>query len=323
MRALITGGGGFIGSNLVRALLRRGDDVRVIDDFSSGRRENLADAPALAGEHAGRFELIEGDVRDVETVRHAMEGREAVFHQAAIPSVIRSIQDPLSSHEVNVDGTLKLLLAARDAGVRRFVAASSSSIYGESEVLPKVETMPPDPISPYGLDKLAAETYCRLFTRLYGLQTVALRYFNVFGPRQDPGSEYSAVVPLFVTAIARGTSPTIYGTGQQTRDFTYIDNVVQANLCAAEAPESACGEAYNVACGERVSLIDLVERINRVIGESIEPVHAPPRPGDIQHSLADIDKLRSGLGYEPTVNFEHGLERTIEWFAPSRTTGKG
>ncbi len=323
MRALVTGGGGFIGSNLVRALLGRGDDVRVIDDFSSGRRENLADASRLASEGGGRFELIEGDIRDESAVRRATDGRDVVFHQAAVPSVARSVADPLTSHEVNVDGSLRLLLAARDAGVRRFVAASSSSIYGESPTLPKVESMPPNPLSPYALDKLAAETYCRLFTKLYGLETVSLRYFNVFGPRQDPDSEYSAVIPLFVTAIANGRAPTVFGTGEQTRDFTYIDNVVDANLQAAEVPASACGEAYNIACGARVSLLDLIDRIGGILGKPTAPVHGPPRAGDIMHSLADIEKSRAKLGYEPAVPLDDGLERTIEWFAPRHTTSRG
>jgi nucleoside-diphosphate-sugar epimerase len=312
LRVLVTGGGGFIGSNLVEALLRRGDDVLVLDDFSTGRRRNLARAGDWAGGGGGRYELIEGDIRDDATVRRAMAGRELVLHQAAIPSVARSVDDPVTSHTVNVDGTLTLLLAARDAGVRRFVMASSSSLYGESPTLPKVETMPCDPISPYGLDKLAGETYCRLFTRLYGLPTVALRYFNVFGLRQDPASEYAAVIPRFATAILAGRPPTIYGDGQQTRDFTYIANVVEANLRSAEAPDVACGEAYNIACGERISLLDLVTAINRLAGGAVRPAHEAHRAGDIQHSLADIGKARRLLGYEPRVGLEEGLTRTIE-----------
>ncbi len=314
MKVLVTGGGGFIGSNLVEALLRRGDDVRVIDNFATGRRENLAEAESWAAEGGGHYELLEGDIRDPETVRRAVEGCDVVLHQAAIPSVARSVADPLTSHGVNVDGTLNLLLAARDLGVKRFVAASSSSLYGESPTLPKVETMCPDPISPYGLDKLAAETYCRLFHRLYGLGTVALRYFNVFGPRQDPSSEYSAVIPKFTAALLAGRAPTIYGDGGQTRDFTYIENVVRANLLAAEAPEEACGEAYNIACGERISLLDLVERLGRITGREIAPVHGDPRPGDIRHSLADIGKARRLLGYEPVVTLDEGLERTVAWY---------
>ncbi len=314
MLVLVTGGGGFIGSNLVEALLRRGDDVRVIDNFATGRRENLAGAEGWAAAGGGRFELLEGDIRDGETVRRAVEGCDVVLHQAAIPSVARSVADPLTSHGVNVDGTLNLLLAARDLGVKRFVMASSSSLYGESPTLPKVETMCPDPISPYGLDKLAAETYCRLFHRLYGLGTVALRYFNVFGPRQDPSSEYSAVIPKFTAALLAGRAPTIFGDGEQTRDFTYIENVVRANLLAAEAPDEACGEAYNVACGERISLLDLARRLGRITGREIPPVHGDPRPGDIRHSLADIGKARRLLGYEPRVGLDEGLERTVAWY---------
>jgi nucleoside-diphosphate-sugar epimerase len=312
LRVLVTGGGGFIGSNLVEALLRRGDDVVVLDNFATGRRQNLARAGEWAKAGGGRFELVEGDIRDEAAVRRVMAGKNVVLHQAAIPSVARSVADPMTSHTVNVDGTLTLLLAARDAGVRRFVMASSSSLYGESPTLPKVETMPSDPISPYGLDKLSGESYCRLFTRLYGLPTVALRYFNVFGPRQDPASEYAAVIPRFATAILGGTPPTIYGDGQQTRDFTYIANVVDANLRSAEAPDEACGEAYNIACGDRISLLDLVGAINRLAGGAVRAAHAERRAGDIQHSLADIGKARRLLGYEPAVGLEEGLARTIE-----------
>jgi len=312
VRVLVTGGGGFIGSNLVEALLARGDEVLVLDNFATGRRENLARAPEWAAAGGGRYRLLEGDIRDEATVKRAIAGREVVLHQAAIPSVARSVEDPMTSHTVNVDGTLTLLLAARDAGVRRFVMASSSSLYGESETLPKVETMAPDPISPYGLDKLAGETYCRLFTRLYGLPTVSLRYFNVFGPRQNPRSEYAAVVPRFIEAALKGEQPTIYGDGQQTRDFTFVENVVAANLLSAEAAEEACGQAYNVACGERISLLDLAAAINRLTGSQVGPRHAPPRAGDIRHSLADISKAERALGYRPAVDLEAGLARTIE-----------
>ncbi|UCF68714.1 MAG: SDR family oxidoreductase [Acidobacteriota bacterium] len=321
MRALVTGGGGFIGSNLVQALLGRGDDVTVLDDFSTGRRENLLQAPQWARDGGSRYELLEADVRDEQAVRDAVDGCELVFHQAALASVARSVSDPLTSHTVNVDGTLKLLLAARDAGVRRVVFASSSSVYGESPTLPKVETMSPEPISPYGLDKLAAETYCRLFTRLYGLQTVALRYFNVFGPRQDPSSDYAAVIPNFISRMSTGQQPIIFGTGEQTRDFSFIDNVVRANLQAASAPPEACGEAYNIACGERVSLLELVRRINAVLGTHLEPMHDAPRAGDIQHSLADIGKACGKLRYSPSVGLEEGLARTVDWFTGAETTG--
>ncbi|MBP7148396.1 MAG: SDR family oxidoreductase [Acidobacteria bacterium] len=312
MRVLVTGGGGFIGSNLVEALLGRGDDVRVIDNFSTGRRQNLARAESWARAGGGRFELMEADIRDRDAVARAVAGREVVLHQAAIPSVPRSVADPLASHTANVDGTLHLLLAARDAGVRRFVYASSSSVYGESPVLPKVETMPTDPLSPYALDKLAGETYCRLFTRLYRLPTVALRYFNVFGPRQDPASQYAAVIPRFITAVARREPPVIFGDGEQTRDFTFITNVVRANLLAAEARDEACGQAFNIACGDRVSLLDLVRRINEALGADVAPRLDDPRPGDIKHSLADIGKARRLLGYEPAVSLQDGLAATAE-----------
>lgn len=308
---LVTGGGGFIGSNLVEALLGEGHDVRALDDFSSGRRENLASGAEWAAAGAGRFELIEGDVREPDTCRDALRGVSFVLHQAAVPSVQRSVQDPARTNGVNVTGTLNLLLAARDAEVERFVFASSSSIYGESPKLPKVETQPPDPISPYALQKFAGETYCRLFHRLYGLPTVALRYFNVFGPRQDPNSEYSAVIPRFVTAARDGRPATIYGDGEQSRDFTFIDNVVQANLQACHAPPAACGRAYNVACGDRVSLNGLLDRIGELLGKSVERQHRDPRPGDIRHSLAGIDEAREHLGYHPQIDWVEGLRRTL------------
>ena len=316
MRALVTGGGGFIGSNLVEALLGRGHDVLVLDDFSTGRRENLAEAPAWAAAGRGTFALLEGDVRDRATVERATRGRDWIFHLAAVPSVVRSVADPLTSHLVNVDGTLLLLLAARDQGAKRFVFASSSSVYGESETLPKVETMPTAPISPYGLNKLASETYCILFHRLYGLPTIALRYFNVFGPRQNPASEYAAVIPRFVAAAFAGERPTIFGTGEQTRDFTYVANVVEANLRAAEAPETACGQAYNIACGDRISLLRLVSRISELAGRPLDPRHEPARPVDILHSMAGIEKARLGLGFVPRVSFDEGLAKTVDFFRP-------
>ncbi len=311
---LVTGGAGFIGSNLVEAILRAGDDVRVLDDFSTGRRENLADAGRWANEGGGRFRLIEGDIRDEPTVRDAVDGVDFVLHQAAMPSVPRSVRDPVNSNEVNVRGTLLLLQAARESGVRRFVFASSSSIYGESEALPKRETMRRAPISPYGLQKMTAEMYCGLFHALYGLPTVALRYFNIFGPRQDPGSEYSAVIPKFIGAIRADRSPTIHGDGEQTRDFTYIDNAVQANLKACTAGEPAFGRTFNVGCGDRISLNDLVAELYRFAGKPPAPVHGPPREGDIKHSLAAIDAAREALGYAPTVDIAEGLRRTWEAF---------
>jgi len=309
---LVTGGGGFIGSNLAEAILENGDSVRVLDDFSTGRRENLDEAPAWARAGGGTFEVVEGDIRDADTCRAATEGADYVLHQAAIPSVQRSIEDPASSNAVNVTGTLNLLLAARDAGVKRFVSASSSSLYGESEVLPKVETMTPRPISPYALQKLAGETYCRLFHSLWGVPTVALRYFNVFGPRQDPGSEYSAVVPRFVTAIKTGKRPIIYGDGEQTRDFTFVSNAVRANLQACEAGKAALGEAYNVACGFRISLNRLVEILAGLAGVPVEPEYAAPRPGDIRDSLADISKAGELMGFRPEVGVDEGLRRVWE-----------
>jgi nucleoside-diphosphate-sugar epimerase len=307
---LVTGGGGFIGSNLVEAILGRGESVRVIDNFATGRRQNLEPASRWAEAGRGRFELVEADIRDLERCRKAVEGCDYVLHQAAIPSVQRSVRDPLTTNAVNVTGTLNLLVAARDAKVRRFVMASSSSLYGESETLPKVETMAPAPISPYGLQKLAGETYLGIFHRLYGTPTVALRYFNVFGPRQDPGSEYSAVIPKFIAAIKAGKRPTIYGDGEQTRDFTYIDNVVAANLAACAAGPAAQGGAYNIACGERISLNDLVRILAGFAGRAVAPEYADHRPGDIKHSLAGIDKARSLLGFDPKVTVPDGLKRT-------------
>lgn len=309
---LVTGGGGFIGSNLVEAILGRGDAVRVLDDFATGRRSNLEAAVSWAKAGGGSFELLEGDIRDLATCRRAVAGADYVLHQAAIPSVQRSVTDPVSSNEVNVSGTLNLLVAARDEQVKRFVMASSSSIYGESETLPKIETMPSAPISPYGLQKLAGETYCGLFHRLYGLPTIALRYFNVFGPRQDPTSEYSAVIPLFITAIQQGTQPTIFGDGEQTRDFSYIANVVQANLRSCEAGPVAHGGAFNIACGERISLNELVGILGGFAGREVQPTYAPHRPGDIKHSLADIEKAQRLLGYAPEVSVRDGLRKTWE-----------
>ena len=309
---VITGGGGFIGSNLVEALLRRGEEAVALDDFSTGRRSNLDRAEEWGAAGGGSYTLVEGDIRDEAAVRRAMDGADYVLHQAAIPSVQRSVQDPLLTNDVNVRGTLVLLEEARRVGVRRFVFASSSSLYGESETLPKVETMAPAPISPYGLQKLTGETYCLLYNRLYGLQTIAFRYFNVFGPRQDPGSDYSAVVPLFIAAGQAGRRATVYGDGLQSRDFTYVDNVVQANLLACQAPAEACGLAYNIACGERITLNDLLLRIGEIMGREIPADHVDPRPGDIRHSLAGIDLAVSRLGYSPVADLADGLRRTVE-----------
>jgi len=307
---VVTGGGGFIGSNLVEAILAQGDRVRVLDNFATGRRSNLETAGAWAEAGGGAFELVEGDIRELATCRRAIAGCDYVLHQAAIPSVQRSVKDPLGSNEVNVTGTLNLLLAARDEKVKRFVMASSSSLYGESEALPKVETMAPAPISPYGLQKLAGETYCGVFHRLYGLPAIALRYFNVFGARQDPSSEYSAVIPKFISAIKQRQTPTIYGDGEQTRDFSYIANVVQANLKACEAGPAAHGGAFNIACGERISLNDLVRILGEFAGRHVEAAYAPHRPGDIKHSLAGIEKAQALLGYRPEVSVRDGLRKT-------------
>ena len=303
---LVTGGAGFIGSNLVRALVARGDQVRVLDDLSTGRATNLA---GLRDE----VELVEADLRDEWVVKRALDGIEAVFHQGALPSVARSVADPLASHAVNTNGTLGLLLAARDAGVHRFVFASSSSVYGDTPTLPKSEDLPTDPLSPYAVSKLAAERYCRVFHRLYGLETVCLRYFNVFGPRQDPSSQYSAVIPKFITMMLRGEAPLVHGDGTQSRDFSYIANVVQANLLAAETA-GVGGEVFNVACGERASLLDLVAGLNRILGTSIAPRFESARPGDVKHSLADISRAERLLGYQPLVRFQEGLALTVDWY---------
>ena len=301
---LVTGGAGFIGSHLTEALLARGHGVRVVDNFVTGKRENLA---PLSG-----AEFIEGDVADPDVCRSAVTDIEYVLHQAAIPSVPKSVNDPATSHRANVEATLNLLIAARDAGVRRLVFAGSSSVYGDAATLPKREDMPPDPLSPYALQKLVSEQYCRMFTQLYGFETVTIRYFNVFGPRQDPGSPYSGVISLFATAILAGRRPTIYGDGEQTRDFTYVANVVDGVLRAVDAPRAA-GEAINVATGERISLKGLLQVMNRLAGTSIEPIFAPARAGDIKDSQADISKARTLLQYAPTVSFTDGLERTLEW----------
>ena len=305
-RYLITGVAGFIGSNLAEALLASGDTVRGLDDFSSGRRENLDGLDGL--------EFVEGDIRDLQTCRAACSEVEFVLHQAALGSVPRSVADPITSNAANVTGTLNMLVAARDAGVRRLVFAASSSAYGDTPTLPKVETMPARPLSPYAISKYAGEEYCRTFTALYGFETVALRYFNVFGRRQDPHSTYAAVIPKFVSALLKGQPPEIHGDGEQTRDFTYIANVVQANRNACHAPAEACGEVYNVACGERISLNVLYRHIAGLLGSNIEPHHGPPRPGDVRDSLADIDKACRLLGYRPTHTVEQGLAEAMEWY---------
>jgi nucleoside-diphosphate-sugar epimerase len=303
VRALVTGGAGFIGSNLVEALVERGHTVRVLDNFSTGHRHNLA---AVERD----VELIEGDLRSYERVHHAVRGCEVVFHHGALPSVPRSVQDPLTTSETNVAGTLNVLLNARDEGVRRLVFASSSSIYGDAPGFPRREDATPMPLAPYPVSKLAAEHYCRVFASVYGLATVSLRYFNVFGRYQDPASQYSAVIPRFITAMRDGRPPLIYGSGDQSRDFTHIDNVVAANLLAMDAPD-AWGGVFNIACGEDHSLNELVEILNRLLDRDLEPIHAARRPGDVQRSWADISRAEQVLGYVPEVDFEEGVRRTI------------
>ncbi len=302
-RVLVTGGGGFIGSNLVRALLERGDAVRVLDNFATGNRANLDGLDV---------EVVEGELRSYERVHAAVRGVETVFHLGALGSVPRSVQDPLTSSAVNVEGTLNVLLAARDEGIRRVVYSSSSSVYGTRRELPVPESSPPDPISPYGVAKLAAERYCISFSRVYdSFETVVLRYFNVFGPQQSPFSQYAAVVPLFVTAIAEGRPITIHGDGGQSRDFTYVANVVDATMRAAEVAE-ANGRIFNVAAGSPGSVNDVADTIGRLLGKQVAKEFLPPRPGDIRDSWADITAARETLGFEPTVGLEEGLRRTVE-----------
>jgi nucleoside-diphosphate-sugar epimerase len=301
---LVTGGAGFIGSHLGEELLRRGHHVRVFDNLSTGKRRNLEQLPGV--------EFIEGDLADPTACQRAVAGVEYVLHQAAIPSVPRSVKDPVTSNRSNVDGSLNILVAARDAGVRRLVYAGSSSAYGDTPTLPKREDMPTRPLSPYALQKLVAEQYCQMFTRLYGLETVTIRYFNVFGPRQDPGSPYSGVISLFSTALLAGRQPTIYGDGEQTRDFTYVANVVDGVLRACEAPDAA-GEVINVATGGRVSLNYLLQTLNGIVATSIDPIYAEPRAGDVRDSQADISKAQRLLGYAPSIGLEEGLRRTLDW----------
>ena len=308
MRYLVTGGAGFIGSHLVEHLLERGEDVVVLDDFSTGRRENLEP-------FQDRIRLVEGSITDPAACAEAAEGAAYVFHQAALGSVPRSVEDPVATHEANLTGTLNVLKAAHDAGVRRVVYAASSSAYGDTPELPKREDMFPLPRSPYAVTKLGGEQYCRAFHASYGLETVSLRYFNVFGARQDPASQYAAVIPLFAMAALENRSPTIHGDGEQTRDFTHISNVVRANMLALEAPAAALGEVFNVGCGERISINRLWKEIRALTGATAEAEHTPPRPGDVRDSLASLDRIRALLGYEPEVDLEEGLRRTVEWYA--------
>jgi nucleoside-diphosphate-sugar epimerase len=304
---LVTGGAGFIGSNLVEALIARGERVRVLDDFSTGSRENLA--PWLDA-----IELVEGSLVDLETCRRAAEGVDYVLHQGALPSVPKSMQRPAETNAVNVTGTLNVLLAARDAGVKRVVYAASSSAYGDTPTLPKVETMPAAPKSPYAVQKHTGEMYCQVFTESFGLETVALRYFNIFGPRQDPSSTYSAVIPKFVSACLRDEAPVINGDGETSRDFTFVENVVQANMQACVAPAGAAGQVVNIACGERVTLKELARVIREAVGRGQPAVHREERPGDVKHSLADIGRARALIGYVPVVLFAEGIARTVEHY---------
>jgi nucleoside-diphosphate-sugar epimerase len=299
MKALVTGGAGFIGSHLVDTLVQAGEDVVVLDNLATGNPDNWA--------YPRYVQFIRGDIRDLNAVYRAMDGVDVVYHQAAIPSVPRSVSDPVTCHEVNVTGTFNVLLAARDAGARRVVYASSSAIYGDSVELPKRESMAPKPLSPYAAAKLAGEHYAQLFTQLYGLETVGLRYFNVFGPRQSPNSEYAAAIPKFVSRILAGEAPVVYGDGEQTRDFVAVQNVVQANLGAGQASAVAAGKAYNIGCGERISLNELLRVINRLAGRNIQAEYLPVRAGDIRDSVADITAARRDLGFEPRVRLEEGL----------------
>lgn len=307
---LVTGGAGFIGSHMVEALRRRGDRVRVADDLSTGHRRNLA--------HIDEVEFLEGDLADAAFARRAVDGVDYVLHQAAIPSVPRSVEDPLTSNRANIDATLAVLVAARDAGVKRVVYAGSSSAYGNAAALPKREDMPTAPLSPYALQKLVGEQYMQMFTTLYGLSTVTIRYFNVFGPRQDPSSAYSGVISLFIRHLIEGRAPTIHGDGEQTRDFTYVTNVVDGAIRASQAGPEVSGEVINVATASRISLNDLFRTLKGITGSTLDPVYGSSRAGDVRDSLADITKAQRLLGYTPGVGLEEGLRRTVEWFVSAR-----
>ena len=310
---LVTGGAGFIGSHAVRCLLARGEEVIVVDNFLTGSHDNLADV-------IENIELIEGDIRDLQLMRKTMRKARYCLHQAALPSVPRSIEDPATANDINATGTLNVLLAARDAGIDRFVYASSSSVYGDSPVLPKREDMTPGPLSPYAVNKLTGEYYARVFHSLYGLPTVCLRYFNVFGPGQRPDSPYAAVVPIFIAEMADGRPATIHGDGEQSRDFCYVDNAVAANMLACSAPvERVAGRVFNVACGERHTINELVESLNTILGTQIKPAHIQSREGDVRDSLADITLAGNGLGYEPSIRFAEGLRHTVKWFQEKRS----
>jgi len=305
-RYVVTGGGGFIGSHIVEELVRRDETVTVIDNFSTGKHENVEP-------FEDDVEVIEADIAEAKNLTQFLKGADYVIHQAAIPSVPKSIIDPVKSHNANVNGTLRLLVASREAGVKRVVYASSSSLYGDSPTLPKHEGMTPNPLSPYGAQKLFGEMYCQVFTRAYGLETVALRYFNVFGPRQDATSQYSGVLALFIPAVLQDRRPTIHGDGLQSRDFTFVKNVVEANLLACKTPGVA-GEVFNIACGDRITLNSMLQQINKITEKDVAPIYGDPRKGDIKHSQADITRAKERLGYQPKVSFEDGLRSTIEWY---------
>lgn len=303
---LVTGGAGFIGSNICRRLVSEGCFVRVIDNLITGKKSNLEGI-------LDKIEFIEADMGDEEVARKALKDVDVVLHQGAVPSVPKSVDDPATTHKHCVDATFTLLLASRDAGIKRFVYAASSSAYGDSEVLPKVETMVNNPLSPYAVGKLVGEHYCKVFWSVFGLETISLRYFNVFGPYQDPASQYAAAIPAFVMSILKDEQPTIYGDGRQSRDFAYIDNVVEANLLAARAKETH-GEVVNIACGKRITINEIIALINEILGKNIEPEYVAERPGDVKHSLADISLAKEVIGYNPVVHFRGGLERAIEWY---------
>jgi len=305
-RYLVTGGAGFIGSNISKRLVSENCSVRVLDNLLTGKKSNLADI-------ADKIEFIEADMGDSDVAQSAMKDIDVVVHQGALPSVPRSVDDPAETHRHCVDATFTLLLAARDAGVKRFVYAASSSAYGDTPTLPKLETMPTHPLSPYAAAKLVGEYYCSVFYHVYGLETISLRYFNVFGPQQDPTSQYAAAIPAFVTSILKDQSPTVYGDGEQSRDFTYIDNVVHANLLAARA-EKTRGEVVNIACGQAVTVNAIIGMINKSVGKQVKPIYVDERAGDVKHSLADIGKAQSVIGFEPVISFEEGLQKAIEWY---------
>ena len=305
-RFLVTGGAGFIGSNICKKLVSDGCFARVIDNLLTGKKSNLEDI-------IDKIEFIEADMGDEKIARTAMKDIDVVLHQGALPSVPRSVDDPAATHKHCVDATFTLLLAARDAGIKRFVYASSSSAYGDTPTMPKVETLPPMPLSPYAVGKLVGEYYAKVFYKVFGLETISLRYFNVFGPHQDPTSQYAAAIPAFVTAILKDKQPTVFGDGQQSRDFTYVDNVVEANLLAARAKQTK-GEVLNIACGQAITVNETIDVINDLLGRDIKPIYTAPRPGDVKHSLADITAAEKLLSYKPTIPFKKGIQKAIDWY---------